>query len=87
MMLTNQFEIKNPTGLHARPAASLCALCKGFRSTISMICEGKVINPRSIVSILAGGISCGKTVKVSVEGEDEARAMEALADFLENLKE
>ena len=86
-MLTNQFEIKNPTGLNARPAAELCTLCKRFSSAISMVCQGKTINPRSVVSILTGGVSCGKIIEVSVEGEDEVQAMEALRDFLENLKE
>lgn len=86
-MLTSSFEIKNPTGLHARPAAELCALSKKFSSAITITCEGKSINPRSVVSILTGGVSCGKTVEVRIEGDDETEAMEALADFLENLKE
>lgn len=86
-MLTKSFEIKNPTGLHARPAGNLCALSKRFASAITITCGDKTINPRSVVSILLGSVTCGKTVEVLVDGEDEALAMEALADFLENLEE
>ena len=86
-MQSKQFKIKNPTGLHARPAAELCALSKGFSSAITITCGEKTVNPRSVVSILTGGMACGKVIKMCAEGEDEGQAVEALTNFLESLEE
>lgn len=86
-MITKEFLIKNPTGLHARPATDLCAICKSFSSKITLVCGPKTINPRSVVSILMGEMTAGKTVRVTIDGEDEQAAMERLTAFLENLKE
>ena len=45
-MFSQEFTIKNQTGLHARPAAQLTALCKGFPEEIRLITEKGSINPK-----------------------------------------
>ncbi len=86
-MVSKTVSIKNPSGLHARPATGLCTLSKRFESKITLVCGAKTINPRSAVSILTGEVTCGKDVQVNVEGPDEQEALDALVTFLENLKE
>lgn len=86
-MITRSFEVTNETGLHARPAAELSKLCKSFKSNIALISEDKRINPRSVVSILAGELVKGKSFAVSVEGEDEKACMEAMTDFFAAVKD
>lgn len=86
-MVSKAVEIKNRTGLHARPATDLCTLSKRFESKITLLCPPKTINPRSAISILMGEVTCGKTVEIQVEGPDEQEALDALVAFLEDLKE
>lgn len=86
-MITGEFKIKNPTGLHARPASQLCKLAREFQSEIAITCGEKKINPCSIISILKGELTQGKTIQVTVDGEDEQNAMDALTEFLYNLQE
>jgi len=86
-MITRKFTINNPTGLHARPASELCALCKKYQSKITIQCNGKSINPRSVISILTGDMSFGKTVNVEISGDDEITAMESMTRFFSELVE
>jgi phosphocarrier protein HPr len=86
-MIRKDFIIKNRTGLHARPASDLCALCKGLESNIRILCGPKNINPRSVVSILTGDMGQGKAITVEVDGSDEEKACEALSVFFSELKD
>ena len=66
-MISKDFIIKNKTGIHARPASDLCVLSKGFESSIRILCGSKVVNTRSVVSILTGDMSQGKNITVEIE--------------------
>lgn len=86
-MFEKQLKVNNKTGLHARPASDLTVLCQKFDSNIAIITPDAEINPKSIISILAGGVSQGTTVKLRVEGVDEEEAGKQISKFIEELKE
>lgn len=86
-MLTKDVTVTNPTGLHARPAAQLITLCKGFQSSIKLESKGKVCDAKSIFSVLKCAISQGSVVTVRCEGEDEQAAMDRVIAYIENLTE
>ena len=86
-MLERQIKVSNKTGLHARPASDLTVLCQKFDSDILIITPDTEINPKSIISILAGGVSQGTTIRLRVEGVDEEEAGEQISRFIEELKE
>ncbi|MEA4895384.1 MAG: HPr family phosphocarrier protein [Oscillospiraceae bacterium] len=86
-MISKDFIIKNKTGIHARPASDLCVLSKGFESSIRILCGSKVVNPRSVVSVLTGDMSRGKTITVEIDGADEEKALAALTAFFNELDE
>lgn len=75
-MFERQIKVSNKTGLHARPASDLTVLCQKFDSDILIITPDTEINPKSIISILAGGVSQGTTIRLRVEGVDEEEAGE-----------
>ncbi|NDL67844.1 HPr family phosphocarrier protein [Anaerotalea alkaliphila] len=79
-------KIKNKTGLHARPASAFTEFCKGYPNEITLLNGEKEINPKSIISILAGGISKGTELKVVVEGEDAGKVCREIAGFLDGLE-
>ena len=72
---TGTVAIPNPTGLHARPAATLVALAKGFESDIKLASQGNTANAKSIVAIMGLGLAHGQEVEVSAVGPDAERAL------------
>lgn len=79
--------IKNPTGLHARPAAALVQKASSFPCEISLVKGEKKANAKSIMNVLALGISANDQVTIITAGEKEKEALQAIGDFLELLAE
>ena len=86
-MYRRELVIKNETGLHARPASNLTVLCQKFDSDIKLISSQATINPKSIISILAGGFAQGTVFTLQVEGPDEDKAGEEIGHYINELKE
>lgn len=76
--------VGSDTGLHARPATLMTKLASSFKSEIEIIYEGKVLNAKSVISVLSGGIKGNKVITIQADGPDEEEAVEAIADFFEN---
>ena len=56
--------IRNPTGLHARPATVFASLAKEFKSEVRVRHDGKVANGKSLASLLKLGIESGSAIRV-----------------------
>jgi phosphocarrier protein HPr len=78
-MLTRVVSIINPLGLHARACAKLVHIASRFRSNVSLVVRGRRASARNIVAVMLLTASVGATVRVEVEGPDEAEAMRAIA--------
>lgn len=83
-MTTAQVVIKNKIGLHARPAALFVQKASRFASDIYIKKDTKEINGKSIMGIMALGVSCGDEITLEVSGDDEVEAMQVLVSFLES---
>lgn len=81
------YTIKDPLGIHARPAGMLVKLVKTFPGTaITMTCGAKTVKMSSPIMIMSLGVKSGMEITVKAEGEAENAAAEALQKFLsENL--
>ena len=86
-MLRKEIEITNKTGLHARPAAEFVKEAAKFASAVTIEFKGKKLNAKSILHVLSAGISAGSTIALTTDGEDEAAALETLAELIVNFKE
>ena len=87
-MVSQEFTVKNPTGIHARPATMLVQLCNKLPGEIRIATEkGKDVNPRNILSVLMGGMSKGMKIEVSVNGENEEDTLKQIMDLLESFSE
>ena len=76
------YTIKEPVGIHARPAGLLVKVAKGFASTATLEKDGKSCDMRKLMAVMGMGIRQGETITVTAEGEDEAAAIEAVEKFL-----
>jgi len=78
--------VKNPTGLHARPAAELVATAKKFKSSIDIRIisnENKApVNAKSIIMLLSLGACRGSQVEIIAEGEDERQAVDSIIELI-----
>ncbi|PRY24500.1 phosphocarrier protein HPr /phosphoenolpyruvate--protein phosphotransferase /PTS system IIA component (Glc family) [Aliiruegeria haliotis] len=74
--------IPNTSGLHARPAAVLANMAKGYASKILLQRGDDQANAKSVVSIMRLNLEHGAKVQIVAEGPDAAEAVNALAPEL-----
>ncbi|ACB08991.1 MULTISPECIES: HPr family phosphocarrier protein [unclassified Thermotoga] len=86
-MVEAKITLKNPTGLHARPASIFVSEAGKLKSDIFIVKEGKEANAKSILQVLAMGIKQGDEIILRASGEDEEEAIKRLTELLENLAE
>jgi phosphocarrier protein len=80
-MITKDYVVTAPLGLHARPATTLIRLAKNYKSAISLKKGEKTIRLNSMLNILSLNVKGGETVSVSIEGEDELAASANIDQF------
>ena len=80
-MLEAKVEIINKAGLHARAASKLVTLTSSFSSTIQ-IGQEKMVDGKSILSLMMLAATKGTILKLEVEGRDEEQAMEAIKTLI-----
>ena len=62
-MVSKKVTVKNPTGLHLRPAGILCNEAMKYQSQITFVYDGGMANAKSVLSVLGACVKCGN-VKV-----------------------
>lgn len=83
-MVSETITITNPTGLHMRPAGLFASTMGKFKSNVTIKGNGKEINGKSPMAIMAGGIGTGTEVEIIVEGEDEQEALKEAIDLIKS---
>ena len=83
-MVSQKVAIKNPTGLHLRPAGNLCKEAMKFKSKITFEYRGNTANAKSVLSVLGACIKSGDEITLICEGEDERKALETLIAYIES---
>lgn len=83
-MVSQKVIIKNPTGLHLRPAGNLCKAAMQFKSLITFNFRNNTANAKSVLSVLGACIKCGDEIEVICEGEDEEQALKSLIEEIES---
>ncbi|HHF3644136.1 TPA: fused PTS fructose transporter subunit IIA/HPr protein [Haemophilus influenzae] len=81
------FTIRNEHGLHARPSANLVNEVKKFTSKITvqnLTRESEVVSAKSLMKIVALGVTQGHRLRFVAEGEDAKQAIEALGKAIAN---
>lgn len=86
-MKTFNFTVKDPMGIHARPAGLLAKLAKTFPDTVITLTKGeKTVKMTQLMMLMGLGVKTGEEVTVSANGASEDAAIAALEKFFqENL--
>ena len=77
-MLSENIEIINKLGLHARAAAKFVSTSTRFESKIKISKNGREVDGKSIMSVMMLAASCGSFIDIMTEGPDEQEAMAAI---------
>ncbi len=84
-MIRQSVLVSNKLGLHARAAAKLVRLASRFSSEIHLSREdaNQQIDSKSILGVLMLAASKGTRLVITIEGQDEVEAVEAIRGLFE----
>lgn len=82
-MIETQFTIVNKLGLHARAAAKLASTASAFSCTIRTGSNGKLVDAKSVMSLMLLAASQGTVLHFEFSGSDEADACAAVETLID----
>ena len=80
------YEVKNPLGIHARPAAILAQACTNFKATVTIECNGETASGNNVLQILALHAAKGSTLKITIDGEDADACADKILEALNEIQ-
>jgi phosphocarrier protein HPr len=84
VILERPLTIMNKVGLHARPAALFVQTAARFKDTkVEVLKDGVPRDAKSILNVLALGVTQGTTIVVRAEGPHADDAIAALSDLVD----
>lgn len=75
--------IRNPQGLHARPAQIFSERALQFKATIVVVKDNVDADAKSIMHLLSLGAGPNSEITISAEGEDAQEALDTLAALID----
>lgn len=81
-MFSRTLIIRSKTGLHARPAALFAETASRFRSAVAVLKDGQRVDGKSVLSLMLLEAGRGAEITIEAEGEDEAFAVNQLAELV-----
>ena len=80
-MKSFSYTVKDELGIHARPAGMLVKEVKNFQSKVTLEKDGKSVDASRLMAVMGMGVKKNQTVTVTVEGDDEGAACDAIKAF------
>lgn len=78
-MVKEKVLVKNPIGVHLRPAGDIAeAAIKYKKCEVYLASGGRTVNGKSLLSILSLGIKQNTEFEIICDGEDEETAMKSI---------
>jgi phosphotransferase system HPr (HPr) family protein len=74
--------IRNPQGVHARPADMFVKRAIQFQSTIEVIKDNERVDGKSILAILMLAAVVGTELRLEATGVDAEQALDSLAELV-----
>ena len=82
-MISRNIVITNTSGLHARPATFFVQKANSYKCSIWVEKEDCRVNAKSLLGVLSLGIVQGVTITIIADGNDEADAVDGLAELID----
>lgn len=81
-MVTKEIVVRCESGLHNRQATYFVQKANEFDSSVWLESDNRKMNAKSLLGIMSLGIVTGATVTITVSGNDEQEALDALEALL-----
>ena len=82
MAVQFQYTIREPVGLHARPAGLVVKKAKSLPCTVTISCRGASCDARKLLQLMELEARSGDTIDVTVDGPGEDTAAQELRNYL-----
>ena len=83
-MVRKTITIKNPTGLHLRPAGLMCKTAMEFKCQITLQIGNYSASAKSVLGVLGACVKCGDEVELLCDGVDEEVALDTLVALIDS---
>ena len=81
--MKKEVTVFNKTGIHVRAAALFSQAASKFKADILVEKDGKQVNAKNIMGVLALGITPGTKISIITKGMEEQEAMATIMELLE----
>ena len=82
-MKTFTYTVKDPLGLHARPAGLFVKIASGYTSNVKIAKAGKDADAKRLFGVMGLAVKSGEAITVTIEGADEDAALKGIKTFCE----
>lgn len=79
------YELKDPMGLHARPASLIFMEARKYSCSIEAQWESDKADCKSLLGLMGLGVTGGSVIRFRFDGVDEEAAITAIRAVLENM--
>ncbi len=83
-MIEREVIIKNRSGLHTRPAATLVKTAAKFACEFYIVKDDMEINGKSIIGVMTLAAEQGSRLLLKFDGQDETEAAATIVQLFEN---
>ena len=82
MIVKKKVKIRNPQGLHARPASLFVKIANRFESEVTVRKGSEAVNGKSIMGLMTLAANQGSLLELEASGSDAEQAVAELEKFL-----
>ncbi|MBT3374310.1 MAG: HPr family phosphocarrier protein [Lentisphaerae bacterium] len=83
-MITKQATVQNEYGIHCRPSAVIVKEAMTYSADILAGAPGaQPVDAKSILAIVGLGLACGRSVELTVSGDDEEATCDRMVELFE----
>lgn len=83
-MVSEKLTVINKMGFHMRPASTFVQAMAKFQSSINIVFNGKNIDGKSIMNVMAACMKCGSEIEIQCTGPDEQEMLQAAAELVKS---
>ena len=83
-MVSAKTKIVNPMGMHMRPAQLFVKVVTPFPCHVTLVFNGKEINGKSIMNLMAACIKQGAEIEIRCDGDREAECLKAAVELVDS---
>lgn len=84
-MVDAEVEVRNPSGLHARPAAAFVRAAAGFAADVTvtnLTRDGRLASAKSVLGVMGLAVARGHRIRIAAVGSDADEAVERLTELV-----